>query len=115
MSKIHILQENKGVFRAVIHTPVLAGSNTAGKTWKEVLLSSGLSGSSVLTVGTSAGNITQVEMDTITTGDVLEFEMNLRVESGGATLTSLNEMVNEFLLGKQKELKATLKYYGFTN
>lgn len=115
MSKAHILtSDGRGQYTAVVHVPVPAGNNSAGKAWKTVLLKSGESGATELSVGTGPSDITQSEKNDITVGDVLEFRISVRVESGGATVASVEQMVNSAIVDKKAQLVSQYKYFGFT-
>ncbi len=115
MSKLHVLtSDGKGRYSAVVHTPVPLGNNSAGESWKAALLAGGASGSTDLVVGTGPSNILQAEKDQITAGNVLEFRISFPFESGGASLVSLNEMVDSAIVNKKAQLASQYKYFGFT-
>ncbi|MCH8292395.1 hypothetical protein IH992_14990 [Candidatus Poribacteria bacterium] len=55
MSKIHILaSDEKKQYRVIIHTSVPAGNNSAGKSWKDVLIGAEQN-TSELIIGTKNG------------------------------------------------------------
>jgi len=115
VAKLHILLGTSPTsYQLVIHVPVPTGSNAVGATWKAALLASGISGSTMLVTGTGLGQITAAEAADITAGDVIEIVTDARVESGGATPASLNEMANKATAAYQDRVKRQLKFYGYT-
>lgn len=115
MSKIHVLgSDNNGKYFIVAHISTPVGNNTAGKSWKDVALKVGVLGSSRLIVGVGPGEITQEEMDSILAGDTLELSGSIHLESGGATPSSLDEMVDELITTQKANLQGRYKYYGYT-
>jgi len=118
MSKTHILEtDNNLEYNVVVHIAVPAGSNSAGKSWKDVVLGAGLNVSR-LTEGVAPGNITTAELASITAGDIIEFSTSVKAESGGRTViemkSAVNKMVDQFITDKLDELKNKYKYYGHT-
>ena len=115
MSKVHILTaDNNKNYTIVVHTATPAGSNSAGFSWKNVALASGIGGASKLTVGTAPGNIGTAESGSITAGNILEFRSSIPAESGGAGTASVNQMADEIINFNLGVLSNTLKYYGYT-
>jgi len=82
MSALHILDQSNGQFRCVAHQAVPAGSNTAGVTWKNVLLGAGLNVTS-MTEGMLPGQISTAEKAQIVAGDVVEAAFTIPLHSGG--------------------------------
>ena len=89
MADIHVMS-NVGYsrYRCVLHDTVPPGNNRAGFLWKDVLLNAGITGSSSMTVGTGAGQITQAEYDLVVAGDLLELVTTLNSQ-GAADPTSV--------------------------
>lgn len=92
MSKFHVLETNAGEASVVLHSVMPAGNNSVGVSWKDANLNSGSQGTTVLSEGTGAGQITTAEKANIEAGDVLEVTGLIPVESGGATPASINEL-----------------------
>jgi hypothetical protein len=113
MSKIHVLENNNGQYKTVIHFTVPPGNNSAGKSWKDCALAGGEGVTTVLTVGDLPGQITQAEHDDIVAGNVLEIICNILVESGGATSASLDKLADKEIAAKQGTLQQKYKYYGY--
>lgn len=116
MSTVHVLEQNNGEFRCVLHFAVPAGNNSAGLTWKAVGLASGRTGTTRLTEGTGPGQITTSEKAQVVSGDVVEFESMLRAESGGLTGALLGATVDAMataaIAAYQAEFARTFKWYG---
>ncbi len=114
MSKIHVLENNNGKYRVVLHFNVPAGSNSAGKTWKDCALSSGDGVTTILPEGTGTGQIATAEKASIESGDVLEVVDNILLESGGASSASVDAMADTIINNKKALLQQKYKYYGYT-
>ena len=113
MSKIHILEADNFSYKVAIHFPMPVGNNSIGLSWKNAAISSGKIGTTVLTVGTSAGNITQSEYDSIIAGDTIEIirDIKVGVNPSNASVESLCDgLISEY----QSKMVQALKYYGHT-
>lgn len=107
MSKVHILtgDENEN-YHAVIHFPVPAGNNSAGQSWKDVLVADGNNKTVLI-------NINAQELTDIQSGVVVEFVTILRrAESGGGSDSQITAMVNDLIEEEKKRLARKYKYYG---
>lgn len=113
MSKIHILKGNNKEYRAVLHFATPSGSNSAGKSWKDCALEGGI-GATILPEGDGVGQITAVEKASIVAGDVIEISDSILVESGDASVASLNEMANKLIDSTKESMQIKYKYYGYT-
>ncbi len=117
MSKIHALETNGIETRVVVHFAVPAGSNAFGFTWQAAGLVSGDLGQTVLTVGTSPGQITQAEMDAIRLGSVVERVIGVRVDSGGETTAQRLATANKYAADMVRDwvpvFKAKHKFFGY--
>src|SRR5690349_20634272 len=72
MSKLHILQQTApNTYNVVVHAPMPAGNNDANITWAAAVAGAGLA-VSVLPIGNGPGQITQSEMNQITSGTLIE-------------------------------------------
>jgi hypothetical protein len=112
MSKIHILESNNAFgYKVAIHFATPIGNNSVGNSWKSCALSAGNIGSTILSVGTEPGNITQAEYDSIIAGDTVEI-----IETISPGLNPSNIAVKHLADIYINEWKAcmqrVLKYYG---
>jgi len=116
VSNIHILERN-GPKRArvALHMPVPSGNNSAGFTWKSVLLAAGRAGVSALTEGTGPGQITTAEKASVVAGDVLELILTIEVPSSGTgpqRLAALDENYTALSADYLTRLQEEFKFYG---
>lgn len=115
MSKIHVLEAaGDRQYKVIIHVPVPTGNNAVGMSWKSVLLASGKSGTSQLTVGTGPGQISSAENAQIVAGDVIELSTTILAESGGAGQASIDAMVDAAIAENTASIASQYKYYGHT-
>lgn len=115
MSKMHILTaDTTGNYRVVIHTPTPSGNNSVGISWKIAGLNSSLIGTTIMTEGIGAGQITTAERNQIISGDILEIVTSIPAESGGTTVQSINQMVDQIINQTLSDLAKRLKYFGYT-
>lgn len=112
MSKIHILSAGNWDYSVILHTSTPGGSNSAGKSWSDILVAMGMQTSMI--VGTGPGQITQAEANSIAAGDTIEIVASILVESGGATQESLDEMADKIIQVEKQKLQMQYKYYGYT-
>lgn len=114
MSKVHVFEntgENK--YRCVIHIATATGTNNlVGATWKDIFLASGRAGSTILTVGTKLGNITQAEYDSIIAGDLLEIVAMIPLEGGAFAGPALNADVAAAVADWKTRTQNELRHYG---
>jgi len=117
MSKVHVLNsDTSGNFNVVLHTAVVAGNNSAGKSWKNCMLNSGRAGTTVLLEGTGPGQITTAEKAQVTSGDVWEMQTTITVDvnlSGQALLNLATELCDAFIAEYKTRMQRELKYFGF--
>lgn len=110
---VHVLESSaRGRYRVAIHTPMPAGNNSAGKSWKDCWIAAGMN-TSILAVGTAPGNTDTTERSSILAGDVIEFVTEIPAESGGATSASVAQMVNALITSYLSDVAARFKYYGY--
>ncbi len=115
MSKIHVLAaDNNGNYNIVLHVAVPVGNNSVGVSWQTAGLNSGLTGHTVMTVGTGAGQISSSENTSVLSGSVVEIVANIPAESGGATVASLNLIADIIITQVLANLAKQLKYFGYT-
>ncbi len=117
MAKIHVLSGGtNNVYTVAVHATTPAGNNSAGTPWADAIKNSGRA-TSILTVGTGPGQILQNEMNTITSGALIEgsFQWGDNPSwTNGERTTDLDlratQLTNELLARYAQELK----YFGFT-
>ena len=114
MSKIHILESNNAFgYKVAIHFATPIGNNSVGKSWKSCAFSAGNIGSTVLSVGTEPGNITQTEYDSIIAGDTVEC---IETISPGLNPTdaAVESSIDIYIVDWKACMSRVLKYYGHT-
>ena len=115
--KIHVLEKNDSGYRVVVHKSTAAGNNSAGISWKNVLLGAGLN-TTRMPEGTSAGQISTLEKSQILAGDVVEMEFTVLAESGGTSAVQLQAALT-LLVDQQVSMyfaafQRRYKYFGYT-
>jgi len=113
MSKIHVRTNINGKYAVTIHFNTPSGNNSAGNSWKDCLVSDERNTTS-MTEGSGVGQISITEMNSIIAGSKIEIVESLRVESGGATTASLDELADTAINAAKSSLQARYKYYGYT-
>jgi hypothetical protein len=114
MSKVHVLTGMSGRYSAVLHVPVPVGSNAIGVTWKECLLSGGTK-VSILPIGIGKGQITQAEMDQITSGDVIEYQWEIPTNADGSapSISFIDALAEQEKARHFVETAVQYKYFGY--
>ena len=111
MSALHILDQDNGQFRCVAHQAVPEGSNTAGVTWKNVILGAGLN-VTFMTEGTLPGQISTAEKAQVAAGDVVEAAFTIPLHSGGTS----NAQIDAYTLAEfnnwANAMKLKYAYFG---
>jgi hypothetical protein len=127
MSKVHILDSTGGdTFRAVAHLATPTGSNSVSVPcnavsvpWKTCYLAAFGSGAptSALLVGNGAGKISQSEMNSISSGDLIEIPF-LYGDDPSLDATGRTALIDLLAQRAIDEFKANFavrfKYYGYT-
>lgn len=112
MSKVHILEsDNNFSYEIAIHFPTPVGNNSIGLSWKSCALAEGSIGSTVLSVGTGPGDITQAEYDSIIAGDIVEVcaKISPGIDPTNTAVEALADLcINEW----NTRMASILKYYG---
>jgi hypothetical protein len=116
--QVHVTTCNEGQdCTLVIHAPVLAGTNTAGTTWKAVLID--------VTVGTPSTSLSDsiinsaTEKADIASGDVIEFSVRRNLigvsNAGGvaAKKAAMDALVDGIIANKEIILQRTYNWYGY--
>lgn len=117
MAKIHVLSgAGLNTFTVVVHANTPAGNNSAGTAWTDAIKNSGRA-TSILTVGTGAGQIQNNEMNAITNGTIIEGSFQwgddpawTNAERQADLDLRASQLVSELLARYQQDLK----YFGFT-
>lgn len=115
MSKVHVLDGASGRYIAVLHATVPSGTNSVGVTWKSCLLYGG-SKISVLPVGTGFGQITQVELDQIVAGDVIEYSWEIPTNADGSapSVATILALADAEIAKRNVESAVKFKFFGYT-
>ncbi len=113
MADIHVMS-NVGYsrYRCVLHDSVPSGNNRAGFPWKDVLLNAGVTGTSSMTVGTGAGQITQMEYDSVVAGDLLELVTTLNSQGAADPTSVLTKNAVRAMDEYRESLKRRLDDFG---
>lgn len=117
MSDIHVLEGTGDRWRVVMHFTIPNVNNQVGTNYRTALVSSGLGGTSILTEGIGAGNISTAELALIATGEIYEHVASLLIETGGAgasQVAMLTAEYNRLSSAVIATLQNKLKYYGYT-
>jgi len=109
MASIHILTSSgSGVYQVVAHFNTPSGTNAAGVTWKSCIIFDERN-TSILKVPM----VTQAEIDTIISGDVIEAVLNItKLESGGAS--SMRGIIAQKVNEAKTQLQQRYKHFGRT-
>jgi len=112
MSKVHILNSDNAVsYRVAIHFATPAGDNSVGYSWKSCGLESGLTGTTILEVGTEPGNVTQAEYDSIIAGNTVEIVKSIN-PGLSPTDAAVEELCDILITMWNEDASRILKYYG---
>ncbi len=111
MSALHILDQDNGQFRCVAHQPIPAGSNTAGVTWKNVILGAGLNVTSMVEGGLP-GQIAPTEKAQITAGDIVEAAFTVPLHSGGTSNTQIDAYALQMFGAWRDAMQLKYAYFG---
>ena len=118
MARLHVLKgDNNGrLFTIVQHENTPNGNNSVSVPWKDAALNSGTSGSSVMTEGTGAGQISTAELTNITAGDVYELVWQLDMTTAGTNnaqrVAALTAQADEQKTNFEGRMQASLQYFG---
>ena len=117
---IHVLDGvgTTNQWNVVMHFDIPNINNFAETSFRVCLVNSGRGGTTVLALGNgTAGTITQVELDAIKTGSVLEFSFNWELERAGTDLVSIQKELRREYARRDAALSniivRELKYFGF--
>ncbi len=113
MSDITVLERNmNNRWRVVMHFPVPAGNNTAGVSWRDALVASGIGGTTILPDGDgTGGTISTADKVKIVSGALLEHVESVRLGDGNPQ-SAAEELYNSRKADKATQLQARLNQYG---
>lgn len=118
MSHIHVLTGSGTQWSMVMHFPIPEANNDVGVSYRTALVNSELGGTTQLTEGTEAGQITPAEKALIESGGVYEYLTSFKVEGNGATPTAVQANFRRKYTRESAlvlaDLQAKLKYFGHT-
>lgn len=113
MSRLHILANKQ----CALHEPVPAGNNAAGVPWRTALINSGMGGTSVMTVGNGAGQISSAEMAQIASGELREvvftFENN-PAWTAAQRNAAMDAQIDNVSRETQTDMVQSLRMFGAT-
>ena len=119
MSDVHVLTGEGNSSTLVFHIPVPILNNAVGIPYRTALANSGLGGTTTMSEGTGAGQISTAEKAQIEAGEIYELVTFFPVESGGSTPAQLRASIRKWyqqLAGQTlTELQARLRYFGYTD
>lgn len=117
MAKIHVLSASgPNVYTVAIHATTPAGNNLAGNSWATCIQNSGRAGS-VMPVGNGPGQITQSEMNQVTSGAIFESVMQWGDDpawSNAERQADLDLRASQLVAETLAKLQTDLRYFGFT-
>jgi hypothetical protein len=97
VSGLHVLERVGNQYRVALHITVPTGNNSAGVSWANVLIKSGLGGDTVLADGTGTdGGISAAEKASIAGGTVLEVTDLITPPSQATTPTTINAWLDAY-------------------
>lgn len=117
MANIHVLAgDGNNVFQAVIHVPVVTGNNLVGVNYRTAMANSGLN-TTIMTVGSGSGQITQTERDLLTSGALYETVFFFGNNPNWTTTQrqdAFNAEVTQRTFAAQAFISVALAYFGYT-
>jgi len=115
MSDVHALVgSDADNWTLVFHYPVADVNNSAGVSFRTALVNSGLN-TTVMTVGTGAGQISTAEKTQLDNGEIFEHVIQFPVESTTSSTDAVEEAYNLNQVGVVTEMTRKLKYFGLTH
>lgn len=119
MSDIHVmLGDGARNWRVIFHFPVADANNAVGVNYRTALVNSGLGGTTSMTEGVEAGQITTAEKAQVEAGELYEYGYALMPESGGTTAPQLQAQLRAVYTREKSrvtdDIQKRLKYFGHT-
>jgi len=117
MSDIHILTaSDRHIYNVVMHFAVPDTTNPAGTNYRTALVNSGIGGSTALTEGVGAGQISTLEKSQVEAGELYEHRVSFNAEGNGQGAPEIREALRAFYTSEKtrkiNELQNRLKYFG---
>ena len=118
MADIHVLAGDGTTWQIAMHLPVPNVNNAVGVNYRSALVNSGLGGSSRMTEGDGAGQITATEVGLLASGELYEHLFRFRVEGNGADPAVIRDALRAAYTRELglviAVLQERLRYYGHT-
>jgi hypothetical protein len=120
MATVHVMEYiGASSYRFVLHVPMPAGNNAVGTPWKTCYLAGFLPKTPVtaMPVGNGPGQISQNEANSISSGDLMEFDVFFTVEPGADTARRnavIDSTASDIRNTKLAELQERLQFFGYT-
>ena len=120
MANIHVLDRDGSEFRVVVHIPIPNTLNSAGVSWRDALINSGIGGKTVLPDGNgTGGTIIGAEKVQIVSGALYEVEDRLKPDSNNPDKPGDAAYLQAaFAVIRDRDwplIQARLKWFGVTN
>ena len=113
-TKIWILEADANEnYQCVIHTPTPAGNNSAGFTWVSCLVNAGLN-TTILPVGSGAGQQLQAEHDAVVAGTTIELVKTFSIAGANVNATQVAVIRDQAATDYLNYLARVLKWYGYS-
>lgn len=118
MADIHVLAGD-GLYRwaIVFHFAVPNINNSVSVNYRTALINSGLGGTSVMTEGSGAGQITTAELAQVVSGELYEHGEPFLAESGSTNNAEMLAAAQAMYASRETPVLATLqkrlRYYGY--
>lgn len=110
MALVHVLTGDGDRCTCTVHKAMPTGNNSKSVSWSDCFVGAGLN-TSVMTVGTGSGQITQAELDDIEAGTTFEVVCKINVGKC-ADDTALGDLATQEFDKQVARLKEQYKYFG---
>ena len=118
MADMHVYDGDGRKWTVIMHFAVPNVNNAVAVNYRTALVNSGLGGTTTMTEGTGAGEITAAEKADVEAGILYEHVASFLVESGGKQAAELRASLREFYAKEETRiidvLKSKLRYFGHT-
>lgn len=115
MSRMHIMTGDGGnTYTCVCHSTTPTGNNSAGVSWVTALKNA-MNPVTAMTVGSSSGQITTAESNSVAAGSLIEVSFQFNDNPAWDTATrnaQLNLIATDAVAKAQNDLSAKLKWFG---
>lgn len=117
MARIHILEgSGLNTYTVVVHAPVPAATNVAGFQWSDCIKNSGRN-TTMMSVGTGPGQITNAENNDIANGTVVEAVFQWQNDpawTNAERTANLDMFATRFVAELLADLQTRLRVWGLT-